>query len=87
MFVPNPVAVQVARVPVPTNLNPKSRVVLAEVASTHGFDLVDYVRFVSQDGNVSMTVEVKETHERLIVTRRIRLGNKKIKKLEVFDKN
>lgn len=71
-----PVAVQAALVPVP-----KLRVV---TATSHGYDPV---HFVSYDGSVHMTLEIKETRDRLIIKRKFRLGNKKFKRLEIFDKN
>lgn len=46
---------------------------------------VQSIQFVSKTKPVHMTVQVKETRDRIIVTRRIRVKSKYIKKIEIID--
>ena len=46
---------------------------------------VKSIQFVSKTKPVHMTVQVKETRDRIIVTRRIRVKSKYIKKIEIID--
>ena len=43
------------------------------------------VRFVSNTRPIHMTVQVKETRDRIIVTRKLRVNTKYYKKIEIID--
>lgn len=55
------------------------------VTATNDVLNVKSIRFVSKTKPVQMTVQVKETRDRIIVTRRIRIKSKYIKKIEIID--
>jgi hypothetical protein len=55
------------------------------VTATNDVLNVKSIQFVSKTKPVHMTVQVRETRDRIIVTRRIRVKSKYIKKIEIID--
>ena len=43
------------------------------------------VQFISRNKPVKMVMNIKETKDRVIITRRLTFKNKTIKKIEIFD--
>jgi hypothetical protein len=43
------------------------------------------IQFVSRNKPIKMIMNIKETNDRVIITRRMTFKNKTIKKIEIFD--
>lgn len=43
------------------------------------------IQFISRSKPVKMVMDIKETKDRVIITRRLTFKNKTIKKIEIFD--